>query len=64
MPVRVFTAEHIAAIALETGRGKDKTRLVQFLEEGALDLSRFEQILTRHGLLDRWRQFQKQFLTD
>src|SRR5262249_42624427 len=34
---RVFTAEHLAAIALETGRAKDKARLLQFIEEGALD---------------------------
>jgi hypothetical protein len=29
---RVFTPEHLAAIALETGRAKDKARLLQFLE--------------------------------
>lgn len=60
-PVRVFTAEHLAAIALEVGRSKDKTRLLQFFEEGALDLLRFEQILARHGLVERWQQFQRQF---
>ena|ERR1700686_4736085 len=31
---RVFTAEHLAAIALQTGRTKDKARLLQFIEEG------------------------------
>src|SRR5688572_21885057 len=31
-PVRVFTAEHLAAIALQTGRAKDKARLLQFIE--------------------------------
>ncbi len=30
--VRVFTAEHQAAIALQTGRAKDKARLLQFIE--------------------------------
>ena len=60
-PVRVFTAEHLAAIALQLGRSKDKARLVQFLEEGALDLQPFEQILARHGLLERWEQFKQQF---
>ena len=59
---RVFTAEHLAAIALETGRAKDKARLLQFVEEGALDAERFEQIVARHGLVDRWQQFQRQFL--
>ena len=63
-PVRVFTAEHLAAIALQTGRGKDKARLVQFIEEGALDLERFQSIIARHGLGERWALFEKQFLGD
>lgn len=63
-PTRVFTAEHLAAIALQTGRGKDKARLVQFFEEGALDVERFRQILARHKLLDKWNQFEKRFLTE
>jgi len=62
VPVRVFTAEHLAAIALEVGRAKDKARVLQFIEEGALDAARFEAILVRHGLLARWQTFQKQFL--
>jgi hypothetical protein len=60
--VRVFTAEHLAAIALQVGRGKDKARVVQFVEEGALDMPLFETILSRHGLIDRWEQFRHQFL--
>jgi hypothetical protein len=62
--VRVFTAEHLAAIALDTGRGKDKARLLQFLEARALDMMRFEAIVARNGLAQRWRQFKKQFLND
>ncbi|MDQ3624525.1 MAG: hypothetical protein M3463_18900 [Verrucomicrobiota bacterium] len=59
---RVFTAEHLAAIALQTGRARDKARLLQFIEEGALDPERFQQLLARHALIDRWQQFQRQFL--
>jgi hypothetical protein len=59
---RVFTAEHIAAIALQTGRAKDKARLLQFVETGALDKTKFEKLIERHGLIDKWRQFQRQFL--
>jgi hypothetical protein len=29
---------------------------------GALDSNRFETILKRHGLLEKWRQFERQFL--
>src|SRR5436190_6450751 len=42
MPARVFTAEHLAATALQTGRARDKFRLVQFIEAGALDSSRLQ----------------------
>ena len=63
-PARVFTAEHLAAVALQTGRAKDKARLLQFLEAGALDAARFQAILGRHGLADAWHRFEKQFLND
>ena len=63
-PVRVFSAEHLAAIALQVGRAKDKVRLLQFVEAGALDAVRFPAIVLRHGLVDRWGQFERQFLRD
>ncbi len=64
MSARVFTAEHLAAIALQTGRAKDKARLLQFIETGALDPARFQAILSRHGLAAAWKRFEKQFLGD
>jgi len=60
---RVFTAEHLAAIALETGRAKDKARLLQFIEEAAIDAARFQEIVKRHNLLAAWTKFERQFLT-
>jgi hypothetical protein len=63
-PARVFTAEHLAAIALQTGRAKDKARLLEFVETGALDGARFQVILTRHGLGEAWGRFERQFLKD
>ena len=59
---RVFTAEHLAALALQTGRAKDKARLLQFVEAGALDAVRFQDIVVRHGLTAAWRRFEQQFL--
>ncbi len=64
VPVRVFTAAHLCAIALEVGRGKDKARLLQFIEAGAFDAARFQAILARHSLGGRWQQFERQFLRD
>lgn len=63
-PTRIFTAEHLAAIALQTGRAKDKARLLQFIEAGALDAARFQTIVIRHGLTESWQRFQRQFLSD
>ena len=61
-PVCVFTAEHIAAVALETGRAKDKARVLQFIEASAVDPERLKEILARHGLSGHWEQFERQFL--
>lgn len=63
-PVRVFTAEHLAAIALQTGRPKDKARLLQFIEADVLQTTRFMDILARHGLAETWRKFEQTFLGD
>jgi hypothetical protein len=58
----VLTAEHLVAVALQTGRPKDKARILQFLEAGALDQERLRDILKRHGLFDRWVRFEQTFL--
>ncbi len=63
-PARVFTAEHLAAIALQTGRAKDKARLLQFIEAGAIQANLFQNLLAQHGLVDRWLEFEQTFLKD
>lgn len=64
VPAQVFSAEHLAAIALETGRSKDKARLLQFLESGVLNTQKFGELVTRYGLSDAWQRFGRQFLRD
>jgi hypothetical protein len=64
VPVRVFTAENLAAIALQTGRAKDKSLLVQLFEEDGIDALKFNEILARNDLLEKWKQFEQQFLTE
>ncbi|WP_337286475.1 hypothetical protein [Candidatus Methylomirabilis sp.] len=63
-PARVFTAEHLAAIALQTGRAKDYARLLQFIEAAAINAERFQDVVHRHGLLDRWQTFERRFLQE
>jgi len=60
--VSVMTAEHLVAIALATGRAKDYSRILQFIEAGALDTTRLDALLARHGLLAKWAAFGEKFL--
>ena len=63
--VRVLSAEHLAAIALDTGRAKDRIRLTQFLDWDGFDRARFEQIVTSYpALLAKWSVFRRQFLNE
>lgn len=62
IPTRVMTAEHLTAIALQTGRAKDFSRVLQFVESGVLAPDRLDSILSRHGLLAKWEEFGNKFL--
>ncbi len=59
---RVMTAEHLVAIALRTGRAKDFSRILQFIESGVIHAGKLDSILTRHGLVAKWEQFGDRFL--
>lgn len=59
---RVLTAEHLVAIALQTGRGKDYARIVQFLEQDAVDAGKLNRVLVRHGLVPKWENFERRYL--
>jgi hypothetical protein len=63
-PTFVISAEHLMAIALETGRAKDKARILQFVEAKPFDKALLLDILKRHNLLKRWEQFEEKFLEE
>lgn len=63
LTTRVMTAEHLMAIALQTGRAKDHARLVMFVESGLADMTAFRNILAHHSLLDAWAKFENRYLT-
>ena len=63
-PAWIFSAEHLAAIALQTGRAKDMARVLQFVESGVLDADKFESIISRHGLEGQWKHFKQAFFGD
>jgi hypothetical protein len=62
VPTHVLTAEHLVAIALQTGRTKDYLRIAQFLEQDAVSSDKLDSILLRHGLLPKWEQFKQKYL--
>ena len=58
----VMSAEHLVAIALKTGRAKDHNRILQFVEQDAVEEKKLRGILEQHGLITEWEQFQRKFL--
>lgn len=61
---RVMTAEHLVAIAVRTGRPKDHARILQFLEQDAVDTEKLNRVLAGHGLIAKWLQFKKKYGAD
>lgn len=56
-PAPVFTANHLAALAFQSGRAN--ARVLEFAAADVLEVDPFHAILQRHGLTDRWREFLK-----
>ena len=58
---RIMGPEHLAAIALQTGRGKDLVRLDEFITTGAIDMPLFNILVEQFGLTEKWNRFRLQF---
>jgi len=56
-PTRVLRPEHLVAVAVQTGRDKDRSRVRLLRDQAAMDLSYLQKVLGRHGLLERWTQW-------
>jgi hypothetical protein len=53
-PVRVMTPEYLVAHMLKTNRPKDRLRLIRFIEAQAFDPATLFDILSEHGLEDKF----------
>ncbi len=58
---RVVSAEYLAAIALQTGRAKDRERVIRLLDEADIDRTVLSRILDSFGLTDRLTKLERQF---
>lgn len=57
--VRILRPEYLTAIALQTGRAKDKERVVRLLESGTLDRDVLSRIVEKYGLTDKLRKIEE-----
>ncbi len=57
----MFSAEHLAAELLRSGRPKDHASVVSLLESEQMDLTVFRDIVSRHGLAEAWKKFCSQY---
>ncbi len=56
---RVLRAEHLAAIALQTGRQKDRDRVRMLVDQAGMNREYLTEILLRHGLEEKWREWMR-----
>jgi len=59
---QVIRAEHLVAIMLQTGRLKDHARIQQFLDHKAINRKKLSDVLARHKLMEKWRNFERDHL--
>ena len=57
----MFSAEHLAAEFLRSGRLKDHTRVLDLLKSEQLDMNTFRDIIHRHGLAQKWEEFTERY---
>ena len=59
--VPVVGAEHLCAIALQTGRPKDYLRVNSLIEAGCVDAAALARLVDQHGLSARWRVYARRY---
>lgn len=57
VPTKILSPEYLIANALRVARPKDFLRIVQFLDEDAVDLTILREVLQRHDLMAAWKAF-------
>ena len=55
VPARVLRSEYLVAIALQTGRNKDRERVRILREQAKLDQNFLADVLRRHQLEGKWK---------
>ena len=53
----VFSPEHLAAELLRSGRPQDYARTIALVESEQMDMEVFSEVIRRHGLQEKWKEF-------
>ena len=61
LAVPVLGAEHLCAIALQTGRPKDYLRVHSLIEAGCVDAAKLARMVDEHGLSGRWSIYARRY---
>ena len=55
----ILGAEYLMAIMLNTGRSIDNERLIRFINEAVFEEDRFNSIIDKYGLTEKYNNFKK-----
>ena len=61
VPLRVVTADYLAAMALSVGRAKDYARVCALLESGSTTPDAIRRLCVEFGLMSAWEKFKTRF---
>ena len=61
LTVPVVGAEHLCAIALQTGRPKDYLRVNSLIEAGCVDAAALARLVEKYGLSSRWSTYARRY---
>jgi len=56
--------QHLAAIALKTGRSKDYQRVAEFMAQGSTSVAQVAELVQRYGLHEAWNKYLTRFPPD
>jgi hypothetical protein len=62
--IKVIDPDHLGAMWILAGRGKDKYKIAKFDESGLFDAEKLKEILVRFDLLENWRKIQSDLSPD
>ena len=54
---RIFRAEYLIAIMIQTSRPKDKERMIKILDEAEIEKGYLTKILQKYGLKEKFERF-------